>query len=60
MLDLEGLTKLLHHLIVEIRTIIGDDLLWDTIPTDDIMLNEPSNNLLGDIRIRCGFNPLGE
>src|SRR4051812_40538438 len=58
--DLEGLTKLLHHLVIEIRSIISNDLLRNPITTDYVVLNKASNHLLGDIRIRCGFNPLGE
>src|SRR4051812_17381913 len=60
MLDLEGLTKLLHHLVIEIRFIISNDLLGNPITTDYIVLDKTSNHLLGNIRIRCDFNPLGE
>src|SRR3954471_10224843 len=60
MLDLEGLTKLLHQLVIEIRSIISNDLLRNPITTDYVVLDKTSNYLLGDIRIRCGFNPLGE
>src|SRR3954462_7445134 len=60
MLDLEGLTKLLHHLVIEIRSIISNNLLRNPIATDYVVFDKASNHLFGDIRIRCGFNPLGE
>ena len=51
MLDFEGLTKLLHHFVVQIRPIIGNDLLRHSVAIDNIVLNEPSYHLLGDIGI---------
>src|SRR3954464_4406341 len=60
MLDLEGLTKLLHQLVIEIRSIISNDLLRNPITTYYVVLDKASNHLFGNIRIRCGFNPLGE
>src|SRR3954468_23725988 len=60
MLDLEGLTKLLHQLINKIRSIVSNDLLRNPKTTDYVVLDKASNHLLGDIRIGCGFNPLGE
>src|SRR3954468_16579581 len=60
MLDLEGLTKLLHQLIIEIRSIVSNDLLRNPITAYYVVFDKASNHLLGDIRIRCGFNPLGE
>src|SRR3954469_21839499 len=58
--DLEGLTKFLHHLVIEIRSIISNDLLRNPITTDYVVLDKASNHLFGNIRIRCSFNPLGE
>src|SRR3954463_8621655 len=60
MLDLEGLTKLFHQLVIKIRSIISNDLFRNPIMTDYVVLDKASNHLLGDVRIRCGFNPLGE
>src|SRR3954471_5205994 len=60
MLDLERLTKLLHQLVIEIRSIVSNDLLRNPITTDYVVLDKASNHLFGNIRIRCGFNPLGE
>src|SRR3954468_14591713 len=60
MLDLEGLTKLLHHLVIEIRSIISNDLLKNPITTDYVVLDKAGNHLLGNVRIRYGFIPLGE
>ena len=57
MLDFERLTKLLHHLVVQIRPIISDDLFRHSIVTDNIVLNKPSYHLLGDIGIGCSFDP---
>src|SRR3954471_10350559 len=60
MLDLEGLTKLLHQLVIKIRSIISNDLFRNPITTYYVVLDKASNHLFGDTRIRCGFNPLGE
>src|SRR4051812_17086138 len=60
MLDLEGLTKILHQLVIEIRSIISNDLFRNPITTDYVVLDKTSNHLLGDIRIGCGFNPFSE
>ena len=57
MFDLEGLTKLLHHFVIKIRSIVCNNLFRHSVTTDNIVLNEPSYHLLGDIGIGCNFDP---
>ena len=38
MLDFEGLIKLLHHFVVQVRPIIGNDLFRHPVATDNAML----------------------
>ena len=57
MLDFEGLTKLLHHFVVQIRPIINNDLFRHSVATNNVVLNEPRYHLLGDIGIGCSFDP---
>ena len=48
MSDLELHAKFCDHSIVEIGTIVYDNPFGDTIPTDEVILNEPGHNILGD------------
>ena len=57
MLDFERLTKLLHHLVIQIGPIVGNDLFGYSVMTNKILLNEPIYHLLGDIGISCRFDP---
>ena len=60
MSDLELRAEFGDHLVVEIRAVICDNPFGSAIPTDKIMFNESSHNILG---IRCErgcFYPLGE
>ena len=59
-LDLELHTQCGDHSFIEIRTIVSDDPLWDTIPTDEILFDEPGDNILGNGRERSRLNPLRE
>ena len=43
MFNPEIFTKLFHHLVIEIRTIISDDSLRNPITTDDFLLDESGN-----------------
>ena len=52
MLDLKGLTKLLHHFVDQIRPIVGNDLLRHSVTTYNIMLNEASYHLLGNVCLK--------
>ena len=60
MFNLEFLTQGLHHVIVQIGTVVSDNFAGNTIPTDDIVLDELNHHFLGYIGIRCSFDPLGE
>ena len=48
MMNLELLAQGGDHSVVEICTIVYDDSLWDTVPTDEILFDEPSDNILGN------------
>ena len=60
MLDFELFIEFDDHRIVEICTIIFDDSLWNTIPIDKVMLDEPCHNILGNGSKRGSLNPLRE
>ena len=48
MLDFELSEKLRNHSIVEISSIVSDNPFGDAIMADEIMLNEPGYNVLGN------------
>lgn len=50
-LDLEIFTQIFHHLIVEVRLIVCDDLIEDSIPAYDFLLRKSGHHLLCDICI---------
>ena len=60
MFNLEFLAQGLHYVIVQIGTIVSDNLAGNTISTDDIVLDELNHYLLGYIGIRCSFDPFGK
>ena len=60
MLYLELFTELNDYYVVEICTIVSDDFLWHTIPTDQVMLDKPRHNILGNSSKRGNLNPLRE
>src|ERR1043165_8905178 len=60
MLDLELRAEFGDHFVVEIRAVICDNLFGSAIPTDKIMLDESSHNILGNRCERGCFYPLGE
>ena len=60
MLDHELFTEFDDHSIVEICNIICDDSLWNTIPTNKVMFDEPLHNILGNKRKRGSHNPFRE
>src|ERR1043165_4533051 len=60
MLDLELRAEFGDHLIVEIRTVICDNPFRGTIPTDKIMFDESSHNILGNRCERGCLYQLGE
>ena len=59
-LSLELFTEFSDHFVVEIGTIICNDPLWYTVPTDQVMSNEPCHNSLGYRSIGCCLDPLCE
>ena len=60
MLDLELFTEFDDHRIVDICTIVYDDSLWKTIPTNQVMLDKLRHNILGNSNKRGSLNPLRE
>jgi len=60
MLDFEVITQFFHHLVVQIRPIICNDLARDAVAANDLILDKFDHHLLGHISIRCSFDPLGE
>ena len=60
MLNLEVIAQFHHHLIIQIRTVICDDLVGNIIAAGDIILDKPDYHLLRHLGIRCCFNPFGE
>ena len=58
MLNLELLAQGGDHSIVKVCTIISDNSFWDTVLANEILLDEPGKNILGD-RSEGGYlNPL--
>ena len=60
MLDLELRAEFSDHFVVEIRVVICDNPFGSAIPTDKIMLDESSHNILGNRCERGCFYPLGK
>ena len=58
MLNLELLTQCSDHSVVDICTIVSDDPFWDTIPANEIFLDETGSNILGNGGEGGCFNPL--
>ena len=58
MLDLELHAEFSDHGVVEVGTIVSDDPLRDTIPADEVMLDESSHDVLGNQGKLSCFNPL--
>ena len=60
MLDLEFLTQFLHHFVVQVRPIICDDLAWNTISANEVVLDEPRNHLSCNVGVRRRLDPFDE
>src|SRR3954463_8049024 len=60
MLNLEFLTQFFHHLVVQVRTIVSNDLAGNTISANNVILDKPHNHLSCNIGVRCCFDPFGE
>ena len=46
MFDFELHVEFSNHSIVEIRSVVSDDPLGDTVTTDEVMLDKPGYNVL--------------
>ena len=51
MLDLKLLAHFPHHLVIQVGAIVRDNLPRQTIPTDNLPLNEPDHHTLGDASV---------
>lgn len=60
MFNLEIVTQLLHHFVIQICPIISNDPAGNTIAVDNLILDKLDHHLLGYLGVRCRFNPLGE
>ena len=60
MLDLEILTHFLHHFIVQIGGVVGDNLPRQIIPADYLFLYEPKHHIPCHAGVRSHFKPFGE
>lgn len=49
--NFEASTQLFHHLVIEVRPIVNDDLVGDPITTDDFFSYELSQHLSGNISV---------
>ena len=58
MLNLELLTQGGDYSVVEICTIVSDDPLWDTVPANEILIDETGNNILSNGGKGGCLNPL--
>ena len=51
MLDLKLLAHFPHHLVIQVGAIVRDNLPQQTIPVDDLPLNEPDHHTPGDASV---------
>jgi len=51
MLDLEIIAQLFHHYVVQIRPIVCNDPVRDTVAADNMILDELDHHLFGHISI---------
>ena len=58
-LDFEFLAQGGDHSVIDICTIVGDDF-QDTVPTNEILLDEPGDDIFGNRSERSCLNPLRE
>jgi hypothetical protein len=54
------MTEILEHGTIKILDIINSDLLWHSIATDDVLLEEFLDGGRGYVGNRLRFNPFGE
>ena len=60
MLDLELLAQLVHHAVVQVGSVVGNELLRHPITANDIVLHKPSDRDLSDIFERTCHHPFGK
>ena len=60
MLNLELLAQGSDHSVVQVCTIIGDNPVRDTIPANQVLLDEAGNHILCNGCKGSCFNPLGK
>ena len=58
MLDLELLAQGGDHSVVQVCTIVCNDLLRDIVTTNETLLDEPGDNILGSGSERSCLHPL--
>jgi hypothetical protein len=54
------MAKILEHSTIKILGVVNHDLLWNSIATNDVLLEEFLNGGGGYVGNRLRFNPLGE
>ena len=59
MLDFEIRTHFLHHLVIQIGTIVGNDLPRKFVPTNQLPLDESGHYTHRDIGVGSRFEALG-
>ena len=60
MLYLELHAEFGDHFVIEIGAVVGDNPFRDAIPTNEIMLDESSHDILGNRCERGCFYPFGK
>ena len=60
MLDSEIRAHLLHHLVIQVGTIVGNDLPRKSVPTNQLPLDESDHYTPRDIGVGSRFDPFGE
>ena len=60
MLDFELRTKFSNYSIIETESVISDEPFRDVVPTDEVMFDKPSYNILGNIGKWSRFDLFGE
>ena len=60
MLNLELFAQSGDHSVVKVSTVARDDPVGDTIPANEVLFDEPCNNILCDGCEGSCFDPLGK
>lgn len=60
MFNLEDFTKFFHHLVVQIWTIVKNNLAWNTMSANDLILDKPEYHVFSHIVVGCHLDPFGE